>query len=357
MKSWNWISATGRSPFIAIPIAVPTMPSSESGVSKQRFGPKSRCRFSVARNTPPFLPTSSPKTSTLGSAFIAVRRPSLIAWRRVSVAMFVLGAVQSSSEQFRAVQSSSERELAVAGVGVATAAAEVEELLALLAQVRGDRRVDVREDGLEPGRADMLGGAHGRSNLLLDLLAQCGALLRVEQAGGLEELLEARDRVALLPELDLLRGDVALRVVGGRVATHAERPRLDQRRAIAGARALDRRERHLAHRQEVVAVHDDAGHAIGLGLDREPVRGGLLLHRTRDRPAVVLAQEHDRRLPHPGEVEAGVEAQARGPAVPEAGEHHGVLLAQPGRVRRADRLRNVRADRRGDRDEVDRLHE
>src|SRR5262249_9137293 len=219
-----------------------------------------------------FLPTYSPKTSALGSSFMAVRRPSLIAWSRVRVAMDL--------------KRWSERELAVAGVGVAAASAEVEELLALLADVRGDLGVHVREDRLEAGRADLFGRARGGGDFVLDLLAQRGGLLGVEQPGGLEVLLEARQGVALLPVVHLLGGHVALRVVGGRVAAHAERARLDQRRPVALARALDGLERRLAHREEVVAVHDYAGDAVGLALDRETVGGGLLLDRARDRPAV-----------------------------------------------------------------------
>ena len=39
MKSANWISATGRSPFIAAPIAAPTIIDSVSGVSMTRSSP------------------------------------------------------------------------------------------------------------------------------------------------------------------------------------------------------------------------------------------------------------------------------------------------------------------------------
>jgi hypothetical protein len=41
MKSLNWTSGTGRSPYIAIPIAAPTIPASASGVSITRSGPNS----------------------------------------------------------------------------------------------------------------------------------------------------------------------------------------------------------------------------------------------------------------------------------------------------------------------------
>src|SRR4051794_29744652 len=60
-------------------MAEPTMPDSANGVSMTRCSPKSFCRPSVMRKTPPSLPTSSPMTRTLGSFSIAVRSDSLSA--------------------------------------------------------------------------------------------------------------------------------------------------------------------------------------------------------------------------------------------------------------------------------------
>src|SRR5262245_53479296 len=50
---------------------MPAITVSASGVSITRFGPKRSSRPSVARNTPPFLATSSPKTTTPSSACMA----------------------------------------------------------------------------------------------------------------------------------------------------------------------------------------------------------------------------------------------------------------------------------------------
>src|SRR4051812_44948562 len=69
-----------------MPIAVPMIPDSASGVSTQRSGPNSSCRPLVARNTPPNRPTSSPRTTTRGSRRISKRRASLTAWM-----MFISG--------------------------------------------------------------------------------------------------------------------------------------------------------------------------------------------------------------------------------------------------------------------------
>src|SRR5437773_3421662 len=73
MKSMNWISGTGRSPYRAIPIAVPMIPPSERGVSNTRSG-NSSMSPSVHRNTPPFRPTSSPRSTTRSSRRISSRR-------------------------------------------------------------------------------------------------------------------------------------------------------------------------------------------------------------------------------------------------------------------------------------------
>src|SRR6266481_5507902 len=61
------------------------MPDSASGVSNTRSSPKSFCRPSVTRKTPPSLPTSSPMIRTLGSFSMALRSPALIALDRVRV--------------------------------------------------------------------------------------------------------------------------------------------------------------------------------------------------------------------------------------------------------------------------------
>src|SRR5664280_722476 len=73
-----------------MPMAVPTMPDSASGVSMIRSSPKSFCRFSVTRNTPPSLPMSSPMMTTLGSRSMARRKPAVMAVPMVTFDMSVL---------------------------------------------------------------------------------------------------------------------------------------------------------------------------------------------------------------------------------------------------------------------------
>ena len=53
MKSAYWNSATGRSPSIAAPIAMPTIVSSAIGVSITRSAPKRSMNPSVTLNAPP----------------------------------------------------------------------------------------------------------------------------------------------------------------------------------------------------------------------------------------------------------------------------------------------------------------
>src|SRR5579864_6873716 len=81
MKSANWISATGIRPFRAAPIATPTIPDSASGVSRTRASPNFAYSPSVAPNTPPLRPTSSPMTRTRSSRSIS----SVIAARTASI--------------------------------------------------------------------------------------------------------------------------------------------------------------------------------------------------------------------------------------------------------------------------------
>src|SRR5438477_3969682 len=66
-KASYCISQTGRQPAMQSPTALPRIPASASGVSKQRFGPNRSRSPAVARKTPPARPTSSPMTITASS--------------------------------------------------------------------------------------------------------------------------------------------------------------------------------------------------------------------------------------------------------------------------------------------------
>src|ERR1044072_1912242 len=80
MKSINWNSATGRIPINAAPHAAPTIAPSEIGVSTTYALPNWSINPSVTLNAPPYAPTSSPITNTVGSRSIS----SQIPWRIAS---------------------------------------------------------------------------------------------------------------------------------------------------------------------------------------------------------------------------------------------------------------------------------
>src|SRR5437660_3661382 len=79
-----------------MPTAIPAISPSASGVSATRSAPKRLCSPAVARNTPPFRPTSSPSTTTLSSSSMARASARLIASTSVmfDIALRLLGKVR-----------------------------------------------------------------------------------------------------------------------------------------------------------------------------------------------------------------------------------------------------------------------
>src|SRR5438874_1562677 len=77
MKSANWISMMGSRPPRAMPMPWPTIEDSASGVSITRSSPNFSTKPSVARNTPPRVPTSSPMISTRSSPAM---RSHMVSW-------------------------------------------------------------------------------------------------------------------------------------------------------------------------------------------------------------------------------------------------------------------------------------
>src|SRR5579859_1590360 len=241
-KPRNWISATGTQPAIASPIAAPAITPSESGVSMTRLSPYLSYRPSVARNTPPVLPTSSPKTSMRSSRAIS----SASAW-------FTASTMVSS------------------GIAVLLHARE------LTLQAFGRTRVHRAEE------------AHGiRRGLLLRLLPRHAELLAhvlldalearvVDDAFRLEVALNAQQRVAVDPQVVHLLRLVASRVVGGGVQPEPVGDGLDESRTFAGPRALDRVADDRIHREQVVAVDAHARKNVRDRLLREGLGRGLPL--------------------------------------------------------------------------------
>ena len=75
------ISATGRRPVMAAPMAAPRMACSEIGVSQTRSGPNSSNSPAAVLKTPPAAPMSSPRHTTAGSRRISLAMPSATASR------------------------------------------------------------------------------------------------------------------------------------------------------------------------------------------------------------------------------------------------------------------------------------
>src|SRR5262245_16748149 len=73
-----------------MPTQSPPMSASDSGVSKTRSAPKRFCSPAVARKTPPFMPTSSPKTTTSRSSARARASAKLTASTSVASGIEVL---------------------------------------------------------------------------------------------------------------------------------------------------------------------------------------------------------------------------------------------------------------------------
>ena len=148
---------------------------------------------------------------------------------------------------------------------------------------------------------DRIGSIH-RQDVLTEFQRHGVGLGRhVVELGGLhavlahQQRLHALDGVAMLPDLDFGVDAVARWVVRRRVRAHAVGVGLDQRRAPAHARALERALRDFVDREDVVAVDANAGEAE---TGRAVVEGNLRLngHRRRDAPLVVLTEEDDGRI-------------------------------------------------------------
>jgi hypothetical protein len=80
-KSENMISAMGFNPVMAAPMAAPKIACSEIGVSRMRRGPNSSNNPTVALNTPPAAPMSSPRNTTFSSRRISCAMPAATASR------------------------------------------------------------------------------------------------------------------------------------------------------------------------------------------------------------------------------------------------------------------------------------
>src|SRR3954466_5401851 len=188
---------------MARPTAVPRIPASASGVSTTRSSPKSFCRPSVIRKTPPSRPMSSPMSTTLASSSIALRRPRLRALPMVSVSVLMTRLRSRSAPRSLALPAMLARPSSSWSLLPLEAGVVGHELLALADQLGGLLGVDVVED-LGAGRVGHLQRAPadpGRQLVALGL--DRGEDPGVGDARAGRVRLEPGDRVAQLPLLQL----------------------------------------------------------------------------------------------------------------------------------------------------------
>src|SRR5258706_2429520 len=219
MKPVNWISATGFRPAAAIPTATPAIAVSASGVSSTRSGPKRCCSPTVARNTPPFTPTSSPSTITLGSSCIARASARLTASTSVDSGM---GAPL--------------QRIALGGVGP------------------GKFRIKVIEHRLRRTWPYCQVPFRRRIDLLLTLAREL-FLLRLAPCPLADEICtQPRNRLLLPVPLNLFGRAIAPRVIRRGVVAEPVCHCLDEARALPVAGRRNRLRSGVTHRDDVVAI-------------------------------------------------------------------------------------------------------
>src|SRR5690349_14930121 len=219
MKPMNCISATGFKPCAARPMLMPAISVSASGVSKTRAEPKRCCRPAVARNTPPFAPTSSPSSTTLSSAASSCAS----AWVTASTSVISLMARASHC-------------------------------VALLVQRRGQLREQMLEHRLRWAwrYGEELG--NGLLDARVARLACHGFLRLAPELFAHQVRLQACQRIEALRALDILVGAITRRVVGRRVVVQPIRQSFDDMRAAAVARFREHPLHDRMHGDDVVAV-------------------------------------------------------------------------------------------------------
>src|SRR5689334_799055 len=163
------------------PTALPRIPASASGVSKQRFAPNRSRSPAVARKTPPARPTSSPITITESSRASST-------WN----ASFTASTIESSAK---------------------------DPLQLLPVEPQRGRRIDVRvlEHECGIGRRFGLGGRDPRPHRVERLVANRLGELVVEDARASQVALVAPDALARLLLRDAIEVDVRTRIVRRRV--------------------------------------------------------------------------------------------------------------------------------------------
>ena len=136
------------------------------------------------------------------------------------------------------------------------------------------------------------------------------------------------------------------------VAAHAHGHELDERRAVAGARALCRPGERGGDRVGIGAVDRDRGDAVADRLVREHAHGRLLAHRRRQRGLIVLHAEDGRQLARGAGVDRLVPFAERGGAFADEGDGDAVASSsqREGHRDAGDRQRRRSERRHGRKD-------
>src|SRR3989338_7810769 len=264
----NCISAIGFRPLIANPMLAPTIADSERGVSNTCLG-YFLIKPSVTLKTPPSTPTSSPKIR----ARLSFASTWSMAWfRACTIVSLAMLASKSGLEIFE-----------------------------LLLQFLRHLRVMILENIFWD-----VGGLLGFSDCLLDDLVafrlERSLLLVVPEIALFQKLPHPGDRTLAEPLLLLFSAAILPGVVGCRVRALAIRIGLDHHRALSLPGALSCFLRGEIDRENVIAVHQHAGKAVGDGLLGECLRRGLQAPWQGDGPLVVHAEENRWSLEHSAKV-------------------------------------------------------
>ena len=212
-----------------------------------------------------------------------------------------------------------------------------------------------REGLLTGGGRSGLGPPGGVVDLGLDLGLEVLLGLLGQQPLLDDVLLHALQRVLLAPGLDFLGRAVGAVVVVGRVGQIAIRLALDERGPLAVAGPGHGRVGGRVHVEGIVAVDDDAGEPVGVGVLGDVLDGRLLGQGHGDGVAVVLADEDHGDAVNAGEVQRLVEVAFGRRPVAEVGDGHARVVARHLRGQgHARGVGDVGGDRRRTGDDVQR---
>src|SRR5215471_10524372 len=283
----NWISPIGLSPCAAMPTHRPPISVSASGVSITRSRPKRCWSPTVARKTPPLTPMSSPSNTTLESSPMARASATLMASTNV------ISGMECPLDL-----------VALAPIGIR------------------EFGVEMIEHGFRGPRAHRQIAGDPR---LYPLLALSSELLFLRFAPCLladQIRPQPRDRLLLPMRLDFLGRTVSCRIIRCRVVSEPVSHGLDEGGTFAAARS---RNGLLGQRR-------------GCGLQPE---------WDRNRPLIIVGDEHDGKTPHTCKIHRFPDIALRGGAVTEQAHRDPRLpselecISNPYGVRRLGSHRNA----------------